>query len=84
MDEGLSGLREVLRDIDSEPELRTDDGFTDLRKFAQSGEQIRGWLVTNIHGGARPGVTPDLLSVKRAMDEWISTGNAFFASLTSR
>jgi len=83
MDEALAALHEVIRDLDTDPELRAE--FEDseaLRSFEQGGKQIRSWLLDHLHGTARPGQTPDLLAIKRAMDNWLATGNAFFAALT--
>ena len=79
MDKALANLHEVLRDIESDPELSGDTAFEDLPEFVRNGERIRGWLLDHIHGDARPGVTPDMLAIKRVKDEWVEAGNAFFA-----
>ncbi len=84
MNEGLAVFHEVLHDLESDPDLEADDrGVGELRSLQETGERIRGWLLDHVHGRARPSTTPDLLALKRLMDEWIAAGNAFFAAIAA-
>lgn len=39
-------------------------------KFLSTGKQIRQWFLDHVHKVARPGTTPDLLALKRMLDQY--------------
>jgi hypothetical protein len=82
MDQRLAALRDLLRTIDAQPirEQRRDE----LRAFEQHGQNIRAWFLANIHGHSRPGVTPDLVAIKRAMDAWTDRADAILDTPANR
>jgi len=46
---------------------------TDLRRALADGEQLRGWFVEHVHRDTLPGITPDLPTLSRRLDEFAST-----------
>ena len=44
-----------------------------LRTTVANGEQIRRWFLEHVHGDARAGVTPDVLTLTRRMNQFAAT-----------
>jgi hypothetical protein len=40
----------------------------EIATFLANGRQIEQWLLDHVHGVAGPGVTPDLMNLKRGLD----------------
>ena len=69
MDAMLAVVRPAAgRGLPAEP----SDGAraAELRTTIADGEQIRRWFVDRVHGDARPGVTPDVVTLTRRMTEF--------------
>jgi hypothetical protein len=56
-------LRQALRDPSVGAAARQE-----TERFLQNADQLLQWFLEHVHGEARPGRTPDLLTLKRGLD----------------
>lgn len=82
MDVMLTEVEPFVEELLAAMELSGDQAGQ-LRNFLEKGQRIRGWFLDHVHKQARPGVTPDVLSLKRMMDEWGRYANSLASALTS-
>jgi hypothetical protein len=54
---------------------------TEFRTTVANGEQIRRWLLDHVHGDARPGVTPEVLTLTRRMNQFAASVRDLLAAV---
>ena len=82
---GVHNMDEMLAVVTPALEARLadaaidEDAAAELRRSLEGGQEIRGWLLAHVHKEAVPGVTPDLLKLKRAFDRWAENARSLAA-----
>jgi hypothetical protein len=84
IDQRLAALEALRRAIDAHPVRADRQRVDDLRSREHHGQLIRARFLDHVHGEARPGITPDLVTIKRAMDTWARAADAVLDTPAAR
>jgi hypothetical protein len=72
-------IEQSLGDPDLEAHSREE-----LTHFLDSGRRLKQWFLEHDHGTARPGVTPDMLQLKKGLDTYMPGALAILGAHDAR